>query len=86
MKKPEVGNQVTVHEDALDGCIPEVARVIAVFDSLDESWDPWGESAWAQMDVNAATGKTGEWYVIVQHLDEEGETWSLASYEIAEVR
>lgn len=83
MDKPSVGDNVTLisAEDSLgDQSFSGKATVLAVFDSLNESWDPWGESAWAQADHDAETGKTGEWYVICEM--DEGETVSFASYEL----
>jgi len=76
MKNPEesIGLSFTTHADV---------RVIAVHDSLDENWDPFGESAWAQRDHDEATGQTGEWYVICELVGDPDGTFSLGSYEVA---
>ena len=80
MNKPKVGNLVRLADPyGSTGSYWDTYRVVSVFNSLDESWDPFGEHAWSQMDHNTETGKTGEWYVIVELF--EGETLSLASYE-----
>lgn len=60
--------------------------VIAVFDHYDfdqpgGNWDPFGELAMAQGDIDDEKGKKGDWYVIVEHEDDPGMTMSLASYE-----
>lgn len=90
MDKPVVGDilKVTDLDTYADMLGPGYVKVVAVFDSLDESWDPYGEAAWGQKDVDSERGKTGEWYIIAYECNfkgEEvapGETWSLASYEV----
>jgi len=84
--KPEEGDVLIIHDWAANGgAIPRRVQVHCVFDSLAESWDPFGEHAWAQHDVNNDWGYRGHWYAIVYQPNDEGETWSVASYEVEEV-
>lgn len=88
--KPKVGDIIKIKdpEESLgeEAHINVNVRVLAVFDSLDENWDPWGESAWSQGDHDEITGKTAEWYIIVEMVDDPYGTMSLASYEVIEVK
>ena len=84
MKKPEVGSRVIAYR-SVNGVPSLSGRVIAVFDSFTENWDPWGEHAAAQIDMDEVNERQGDWYVIVQAEDDEGETWSLGSYEVRRV-
>jgi len=83
MDKPKIGDKVRVHPDS--DLFPDFGdtelTVIAVHDSLEESWDPMGEHAWSQSDADRVAGKTGEWYVIVE-TPHPGESLSLGSYEV----
>lgn len=93
MNKPKVGDIIRISDPEELGLEPyaDAARVIAVFDSLDENWDPWGESAWSQRDIEENMQITGEWYVICEsvivmpdgtQVTEPG-TFSLGNYEVA---
>jgi hypothetical protein len=97
MDKPKEGDILTVIDPAVSlGEYEHTVvrmRVIAVYDSLDinepgGNWDPWGELAWQQMDHDEEVGKTGEWYIAAERVDEagntlyEGEMYSLGSYEV----
>jgi hypothetical protein len=70
--------------------IPEVQtseldrRVVVhcVWDTLAESWDPFGEHAWTQHELNQQYGSRGHWYALVYVPGDEGETWSVASWEV----
>ena len=83
MDKPKVGDKIRALEtsDLYEDWGDQELTVLMVFDSLDESWDPMGEHAWSQRDVDEETGKTGDWYVIVE-TQHSGETLSLGSYEV----
>jgi hypothetical protein len=61
----------------------QVVIVSNTFDSLAESWDPDGEAAWAQHDVNDLHGHRGHWYAMVYEESREEEAWSVASWEVA---
>ena len=93
MDKPKEGDVVRVLDpEESFGYSPQsdYFLVFAAFDSLDESWDPWGESAWAQQDQDESTGKKGEWYIVGTSCDKDGkplqngESCSLGSYEVKE--
>jgi hypothetical protein len=49
---------------------------------LAESWDPVGECAWMQHDINDIAGFKGHWYAICEA---DGDEWYAASYEVAAV-
>jgi hypothetical protein len=105
VRKPKEGEIIrTTDPYMINDCGSDAFKVLAVYDSLNinepgGNWDPWGELAVAQADIDAEKGKTGEWYVVgypvyneaaakedmVREGDVwfwEGETWSLASYEV----
>jgi hypothetical protein len=83
--KPKEGDKVKVIDRLSslgDESAPEIWIVIQAHDNLDESWDPFGESAWAQKDHDTETGQTGEWYVICKTGEWMDGTCSFASYEV----
>lgn len=91
MRKPNVGEIVQVIDPDTSGTESDAFKVIAVFDSLDEDWGVFGESAWAQMDHNQDMGRDdAEWYIIGTSvsMDAEGNqseepgSMSLASWEV----
>ena len=82
--KPKEGDivRVTNPTDSLgDEHAPTEWKVIQVHDSLDESWDPYGEHAWSQGDHDKMVGKKGKWYVICETDNPGDGTCSFASYE-----
>lgn len=84
MNKPNVGDKVTVAlyiDDMKFPDLPQEVEVIRVFDNLEESWDPNGELALAQSEVDECVGKKGEWYIL---FDAEDGTGSAASYEVVD--
>jgi hypothetical protein len=96
MRRPEVDEILRVLDpEALGlGQHSDAVQVIAVFGSLGEDWGIWGEHAWSQADHDTETGHIGDWYVIAVEVRQnaegetevvhEGETFSLASYEVGQ--
>ena len=90
MNKPAVGDVIRLvnPERSTGDPLQWYQLVIQTHDSLDENWDPYGESAWSQRDHDDEEGKTGDWYVIATPCDVngaptyEGATCSFASYEV----
>jgi hypothetical protein len=63
--------------------LPTRVKVLYTWDSLAESWDPVGETAWAQHEVNDLMGYRGRWYALVCEPLDDTVSWSVASYEVA---
>lgn len=88
MPKPKPGDLLTPNRfmESTQG-MPAVVKVIVVHDTLGESWDPTGEAAWQQHDVNDMMGFKGRWYAICEdvRISHEGDEWVLASYEVAAI-
>jgi hypothetical protein len=85
MDKPKEGDVLLLKSTDHDEFPTLLATVHCVFDNLAESWDPYGEHAWSQADVDEYSGQTGEWYAVVYNPKDEGETWSVASYEVESI-
>ena len=85
LQKPKEGDILVLHPDASDMDTWEKGVVIQVHDTLDESWDPYGEHAMAQRDIDTDNKQTGDWYAIVYHPSYPGETMSVGSYEVLSI-
>lgn len=83
LPKPDEGDILVIRRMEINQDMQEKVTVCTTHDSLAESWDPVGEAAWQQHDVNDAVGFKGHWYAIVVD-DDDGE-WSVASYEVAAI-
>jgi hypothetical protein len=81
LPKPEPGDVLYLRDMEINKGITRRVQVLWTHDSLAESWDPVGEHAWTQRDLNDAVGFKGRWYAIVSSLEDDGEDWSIASYE-----
>lgn len=92
MRKPQVGEIIKITSlEMQEACGSDAFKVEAVFDSIDISepggdWGIFGELAWSQCDANDELGQVGEWYVVGSPVNadgsvDDGESWSLASYE-----
>jgi len=85
VSKPDLGVWLTMREDESDLTQQLHGVVVATFDSLSEDWGSYGETAWAQWDVNAEHGFKGRWYAILETEDPYDGYWSVASYEVLEI-
>jgi hypothetical protein len=85
LPKPDEGDIVVIRRMEVNADMPARVKVIQTFDSLAESWDPIGEAAWMQHDVNDIVGFKGHWYAITVELDDADEEWPVASYEVAAI-
>lgn len=82
--KPKEGDILVIRRMEVNADMPEKVKVRYVHDSLAESWDPIGEAAWMQRDVNDIVGFKGHWYAIVVGPTDEDD-WTVASYEVAAI-
>lgn len=83
---PQAGDKLVLTTDAarelgLDLGQKEVVA-LAIFESLDVDWGSWGELAWAQRDADDMNEQKGSYYAVCSHPGVEGETFSVASYEV----
>lgn len=86
MPKPKAGDTLILRDmPSINIDQPKEVVVHAVFDSLAEDWGVLGESAWAQHETNEQVEHKGHWYAVVFDPKYDGETWSVASYEVEEV-
>jgi len=85
LPKPKEGDILTLDPDASDLDEWEKGVVIQVHDDTTESWDPYGEHAMSQRDMDESRGKVGKWYAIIEHPKWPGSTMSVASYEVKDI-
>jgi hypothetical protein len=84
LPKPDEGDILVLRKMEVNSSMGGNVLVFITHDSLAESWDPVGENAWTQHDVNDAEGFKGHWYAIVTDLIEEA-CWSVGSYEVERI-
>jgi hypothetical protein len=80
---PNEGDTLILRRMKVNEEMQDRVTVLYTHDTLAESWDPVGEAAWQQRDVNDDVGFKGHWYAIVE--DKFGDEWSVASYEVAAI-
>lgn len=85
LPKPKPGDTLILKEMEINVDQPKRVRVISTYDTLAESWDPVGENAWTQHDLNNDFGHRGHWYAVVHDPSYELETWSVASWEVERI-
>ncbi len=83
LPKPNIGDRISIRRMEVNADMPGNVTVVQVHDSLAESWDPVGEAAWQQHDVNDIVGFKGHWYAICE--DDNDDEWTIASYEAAAI-
>lgn len=83
LPKPDEGDILVIRRMEINSEMPDKVTVWQTHDSLAESWDPVGEAAWQQHDVNDTVGFKGRWYALVT--DSQGDDWTVASYEVAAI-
>jgi hypothetical protein len=82
LPKPKPGDVLVIRRMEINAETPDRIRVVRVHDTLAESWDPVGECAWMQHDINDIAGFKGHWYAICEA---DGDEWYAASYEVAAI-
>jgi hypothetical protein len=85
LQKPEPGDILVIRRMEINQDMPDKVKVVYTHDSLAESWDPIGEAAWMQRDVNDMVGFKGHWYAITVSFDDNDGQWPVASYEVAAI-
>jgi len=82
LPKPEQGDTLILRRMETTVDMPGRLVVTRTHDNLAESWDPTGEDAWGQHDVNDSVGYKGHWYAYGMSSDDEH---LVASYEVASI-
>lgn len=84
MKKPNIGDLVSLKGDQIDGTFV-LGRVVATYDSIDVWWDSDGEDKMALLEALGQYGPekaaTAEWYAVVDNAEYPGESMAVASFE-----
>lgn len=79
-EKPKIGQIVRVEpNEGMDGFTR--GRVFAIYDSLDQEWEP-GELAWGMEEVLEHLGRKADWFACLESVDYPGETVAVANFEI----
>lgn len=87
LPKPKVDDILILKDiPAINSENAKEVRVEIVWDSLAESWDPVGEAAWTQREVNEQVGFRGHWYAYVSTTNDEYGSWSVASWEVESIK
>jgi len=86
LAKPEQGDILILRKMESTADTPGRLVTTRTHDNLAESWDPMGEDAWGQHDVNDVVGFKGHWYAYGMAVDSEDEDeFLVASYEVASI-
>jgi len=86
LPRPEQGDTLILRRLESTSSMPGKLIVTRTHGSLGESWDPTGEDAWGQHDMNDAAGFKGHWYAYGMGGDpEDPDEYLVASYEVASV-
>ena len=86
LPKPEQGDIMYLRKMGTTEDIPNKLIVTITRDNLGESWDPMGEDAWGQQDMNDIAGFKGHWYAYGMSDDSKYEDeYLVASYEVERI-
>jgi len=87
LPKPKIGDVLVLRDMEINETYPRQMRVVDTHDNLGESWDPVGEEAWMQHDMNDIAGFKGHWYAICEQVEqlEVSDSYVVASYEVATI-
>jgi|SRR5215831_17781169 len=85
LPKPEQGDILVLRRLESTADMPGRLIVTRTHDNLGESWDPTGEDAWGQQDVNDVVGFKGHWYAYGLAENDDVDEHLVASYEVASI-
>jgi len=85
LPKPKVGDVLILRRMETTVDMPGRLVVTLTHDNLGESWDPTGEDAWGQRDINDSVGFKGHWYAYGRSEDDDVDEHVVASYEVASI-